>query len=637
MLPPLFLVGVAFAVGVFGGVTREEKRQLMLQQLFVEERIRSEGDSGIKQVRTNMGGTRPYHVDSHTGKRIAAIHDHANNERTVGMGEIIAVLNGVEFRTRHNDYALVKPSQTNIYHETEPIKFPDVPKEVTQHTSINDQIREMREWFKAWKDQNTTVRDYRPFFKPVLCYLEGAWTTSKTDVDEPFTSDRHFIDASSWFDLQDKVRFTSYTGGKSNLENYSYLPTKIMNIVNETLAFAQWNYRILCHPLDDDLPLNRLRVVDDLASRMSNRHTLEQHTNSRAARFQLNPANTDTWKDGRYKYGLLDELMAQIPGKDNYQAVLRDNAFCTKTYEYNRRNGELVDLNAGRYHRLYRTTSKDAMGVNIRRRGFSDNNLFVALTTQQRVAGMSIVDDCNTEQKVSYAIPLEIIYLNPLSKWNPYRIDYKEGPAALEVTAGGRNGGCNGKEAYNGNRRKTFFHTPGEFFSGKEVNPDAADTSKGIVCVLDSAGQVQKVVASGTRIILPDIFELGALRQRYPIMPVHGEGSAVWKELEALKDYVMQMLATKEQLPPDQQLGITLRTGTSNGTSPHTHLVDITAEQARTLRDGRRVIVETEVASHHSHIISVRYIKGRHYYKMVWCDKHRNCADGHNKVMSVET
>ncbi|KAH3874984.1 hypothetical protein DPMN_038242 [Dreissena polymorpha] len=59
--------------------------------------------------------------------------------------------------------------------------------------------------FPAFKDQNSTVRDYRKFFKPVLCYMEGAWTTNTDVIEEPFFSDRHFIDASSWFDLQEKV------------------------------------------------------------------------------------------------------------------------------------------------------------------------------------------------------------------------------------------------------------------------------------------------------------------------------------------------------------------------------------------------------------------------------------------------
>ena len=35
-------------------------RQVMLQQMFVEERIRSDGDSGVKQVRLSNTGTRNY-------------------------------------------------------------------------------------------------------------------------------------------------------------------------------------------------------------------------------------------------------------------------------------------------------------------------------------------------------------------------------------------------------------------------------------------------------------------------------------------------------------------------------------------------------------------------------------------------
>jgi len=64
----------------------------------------------------------------------------------------------------------------------------------------------MREWFKAWRDQNYTVRDYRPYFKPVLCYLEGAWTQSATKIDEPFSSERHAIDAQSWLELTVRAR-----------------------------------------------------------------------------------------------------------------------------------------------------------------------------------------------------------------------------------------------------------------------------------------------------------------------------------------------------------------------------------------------------------------------------------------------
>ena len=82
-------------------------------------------------------------------------------------------------------------------------------------------------------------------------------------------------------------RFTSDTGGKSNLENFAYLPTKIMDVVNGTPSLAQWNYRIVCNPLKDDLPLNRFRGVDDISTRMAYGLSWEDYINSNGARFQV--------------------------------------------------------------------------------------------------------------------------------------------------------------------------------------------------------------------------------------------------------------------------------------------------------------------------------------------------------------
>ena len=41
----------------------------------------------------------------------------------------------------------------------------------------------------------------------MLCYLEGAWTTDTTTVEEPFQSDRHHIAAESWQQLQERIRW----------------------------------------------------------------------------------------------------------------------------------------------------------------------------------------------------------------------------------------------------------------------------------------------------------------------------------------------------------------------------------------------------------------------------------------------
>lgn len=86
--------------------------------------------------------------------------------------------------------------------------------------------------FKAWKDQDYSKRDYRKYFKPVLCYLEGAWFTSKlaADLQESFQSDRHFLDAQSWGTLHAKAEFMAYSGSKSRKENLAVLPSAFFGL-----------------------------------------------------------------------------------------------------------------------------------------------------------------------------------------------------------------------------------------------------------------------------------------------------------------------------------------------------------------------------------------------------------------------
>lgn len=447
------------------------------------------------------------------------------------MGEVIVVLNGVEFRTRHNDYRLRMPHRTSFKQDAnEDIPFPDVPEAVTSKRTVGEQIIEMREWFKAWQTQNSTVRNYKLFFKPVLCYLEGAWTNNDDVKDAAFGA-RHFTDASSWFDVQEKARFASYSGIKNNEENYPYLPTTIIGIKNGLPVFAQWKYKILCHPIKRNLPLNRFRVVDDLSRRIMTGKSLPDFAEDRQARFQLNPMDTNVFKDKQTKYGLLDRLMYEIPGKNNYQARIYENSTKSKLFTGDDRAD--IPLNTGYYSRGYRISKKDAMGQKFVLRGFSDDNLFVASTTQPKVASVSLND---VTRRYSYAIPLEIIYLTPLNSWNPYDLEYKSGKLAKTVTDGKRKGKLRIKSAFNGTNSKLYYLTPSSFFGGADSDVDAADTGKSTVGVLDRHNAVRKVRPSGIYINLPDIPGVGKVRLRYPIMPVHGEGSTVWKELEATVD-----------------------------------------------------------------------------------------------------
>ena len=647
------------------GILGPLSRQVMLQQQFVEERIRSEGHSGVKQVRHGREGTRNYYSDTHGNSgRLMAIHEHANNIRTVGLGEFIGVLNGVEFRTRHNDYRLYMANKTSKdYHATEEIPFPEVPLEVQNKPTIDEQIVEMREWFKAWKSQNYTVRDYRKYFKPVLCYLEGAWTTATKDIDEPFASDRHFIDAKSWFDLQAKVRFTSYTGRKDNLENFSFLPTTIMEIINDTIpVFAQWNYRISCHPLSRDIPLNRFRVVDEFHSRLPAGRKYEEQTNTRAARFQLNPKDSDKWSEGinNPKFTLLDEIMSEIPGKDNYQGSLTDEAFGLPAHTLDpKKTGK---LNVAYYHRWFKVLERDAMGQSIRHRGYADENLFMAMTTQPKVAGMKL-NTCkgpkrnprctSITQRFSYAIPLEIIYLTPLNRWNPFNLEYKGSERTAygkTVFQFGRYGGRTPDKAYNGTNSKKYYQTPLAFFSGKEVSTDAADTTKNSVGVLDRNGKVKITRASGIRIFLPPIDGVGVLRQRYPIMPVHGEGSSVWKELEATKDLLMNSktygFMYREPLvgsgvvptePPERPLTLKMEYATKTPPGAHSHEITLTPVEVKDAKEKGKAFWKTTTpgASHQHHI---RAAWRNNNWEILRCDSHDHgdyrCKDQHGKYLN---
>ena len=240
-----------------------------------------------------------------------AIHDHSENLEVVGLGQIEAVLNGVEFRTKHNDYKLVRPSTSNKeYGVTEPIEFPEVPPEVKNAGSVAAEIEEMQEWFRAFKNQDKSHRDYTKYFKPILCYLEGAWIENINDTESKTMEN-------------DKMRWMANNGRKSILENLANLPASIRNLKNDIYPMvSHWDYNIVCHPLKDDLTTQRFRVADDLNVQLFiSPKTREELYFDKRARFHLNKfINLDNitgdnqWSTGRKRWNYLDYLMEQIPG-----------------------------------------------------------------------------------------------------------------------------------------------------------------------------------------------------------------------------------------------------------------------------------------------------------------------------------
>ena len=254
-----FRANVDALTGAIGAISTT----LAVSQSASEQRVREEGGSGVTGVRNNLVGVEAYNEGTHVGPgSFLSIHDHADLDRTIGMGEISAVINGVPFQTRHNDYRLTDPDVSR-----QSFDFPDVPPAVLAlGNNVTAQIVEMREWFKAWQEDDWSVRDFRPYFRPVLCVLEGAWLEDDRFKD-PFDSDRHQVDASSWSDLYRRLWYTFASGGKHSSENLSFQPTSVRNLVNGTWPqLSRWEYRIKCNRLSDEthIPPSVLRVTKDL-------------------------------------------------------------------------------------------------------------------------------------------------------------------------------------------------------------------------------------------------------------------------------------------------------------------------------------------------------------------------------------
>ena len=126
------------------------------------------------------------------------------------------------------------------------------------------------------------------------------------------------------------------------------------------------------------------------------------------------------------------------------------------------------------------------------------------------------------------------------------------------------------------------------------MSVDAADTTRESVGILDRNGRVRICRASGVRVFLPPIKGIGSLRQRYPIMPVHGEGSAVWKELGAMKDLLLQSKTYgylfREPLGgsgvgsvalPERSPTLQMEDATRTPPGAHTHEVTLTPQEVK--------------------------------------------------------
>eukprot|EP01064_Diplonema_japonicum_P018904 TRINITY_DN275_c0_g1_i2.p1 TRINITY_DN275_c0_g1~~TRINITY_DN275_c0_g1_i2.p1 ORF type:complete len:1096 (+),score=388.85 TRINITY_DN275_c0_g1_i2:41-3328(+) len=678
-------------------------RQLILAEARTAERVREQGQSGLTLTRSVEQGSDAYYEPSYGSMGAANIHNHANTHHTIGLGEFGAVLNGVQFTTRHNDYSLVQPDPTlspDDYKSEWPpkasaIEGPEVPPAVLGAGTVPEQVAEMREWFKAFHTQNKTHRNYPDYFKPVLCYLEGTWAEPAEEVAEPFNSERHHIDADSWMDLHEKLNFMFNNGQKHILENLAFLPTAIRGIREGTVfepREAQWFYRISCRPVKNDIPTERFRVKNDLHVQMKQYKpaTRKELGSTPHALFEMNPklqadwAPGAKWKRGATTMEYVDELMSDIPGFDGPQAsLMTDESFGVLCETLN----GTTTLDTARYTRHFSLGHIDAMGRTAKRRGFNDY-LFAAQTTHPKVSPLTTCgnpdfdgrntvapdpvdtarqaecqkittrEGCTTTweaaevkaaegakcswagakvgciykkcwtQRWSYAIPLEVVYLTPLLKWNPYNIEYheKKTPGYDAVKKMTTNTGLSPGTPFKGSRQDLFFRTPAELFKD-QLHPDPADSSGGETFVEDKNGVVRKTRASGTWVFTPEIEGVGAVRTRYPVFPVHEHGNTVWKEAKAVADLVMMKDTNADVREVINEargggFGVELRLGGGG----HDHYIKIEPEELEQARAGTKTefLKISDTRNAHAHTVMVVYDRTAKKWNLKACNQNNN-------------
>jgi hypothetical protein len=607
-------------------------RMLVMSQTQAEQRVRAKGYSGINQVRAWNSGTNDYDVSSYNA---ASFHNHGDFKNVVGMGETGAVLNGVQFWTRHNDYSLNIPSRTKSdYHATESVPFPGVPLEVTNKATIAEQITEMQAWFKAFKDQDHSVRDYRPYFRPILSIVEGTWINAETDLHEPFSSDRHHIEAETWDELHSKTRFLYNSGRKNPQENLPFLPTAIREVLTDANGkqvpkFANWEYRIICHPIEEDLPLNRFKIKEDLHQQLAAKTIksfAEMAKDSLEARFELNTQNSNNWANGKSTKSYIDNIMAQVPGKDNYMGNLTDDASCDQSEDRpvgDWATGEV--LNTAFYNRYYSAQANKPENGR-RRRAFNDNSIWIAQTSQSKVSGLSFTpregpkEGETFHQKYSYAFPLEIIYLTPLQTWNPYNLEERASPR--DPSAGIRDGKlpATPATALDGIHRKVWYITPKEIYATQADNVGASTGQKPLG-VLDPVNRtlIHEVVGGGISIISGDIGGgVGKVRLRYPIMPVHEEGDTTWKELKALKRFMQARGNEADTLTSvtEENFGIQFELTYDSG---HHHTLFLPGPNVADLKAGvvSSVPIVSSLQNGHDHTVTIGYDAGTSAFTMI--------------------
>ena len=145
--------------------------------------------------------------------------------------------------------------------------------------------------------------------------------------------------------------------------------------------------------------------------------------------------------------------------------------------------------------------------------------------------------------------------------------------------------------------------------------------------------------------MLQKIPDIGRIRIRYPVMPAYYEGNAIWKEIQALKDIVLQPFTEKDKYyeefpvgepkednlpePPsaDHTVIYTMSPADENYHA-HIHYVFLTPDEVEYLKTPETTLaVNSSQSWGHSHQLVVKIAKWK---GLVWtaCDQYKHtCWD----------
>ena len=515
--------------------------------------VRNTFSSGIVSTR-QYNSSRPfdpkYKVTSSNFSAMS-IHNHMDWRGLCGMAEISVLVNGHHIQTRHNDYRMLRPIQSNTFGERAlntgaPVatSVRNLPLGYTGLTLNGSLTGTQVEWMR---NVYTNAPDHCIY---ELAYLEVWVQKFDGTIMDIASSTRHANEAKVAKVFLEQIRAYTTAGIKPPAENMPTLPGVVLTHDangHPTLGYVNWristipvanlsnrNVSITIDGIGYDLramPFNAAKAgagVIDATNRFKVRRKLHQKafknhrgrntsTSTEATEDLEEVTNYPTWQELIYSSNGtlfdcadLEQLCRSVPGFDgvgNYTTQFITDQFGrmvpgTKTPI---RYSSYGDKGLNYYSNSYVVNTLDASGFANVTRGFGDSNLFTAKTSHPEVLG-----------GWSFMIPLELVVRTPRENWNPFNVVNQAAPTG--------NGAYN--SPYSGWNDYGIFHTiPKDALASATTISTQADTKTSSWVTTPSGAK--EMLAAGVR-----IFDFTGERRRFPVVPESIQFTGLGRDME---------------------------------------------------------------------------------------------------------